>query len=389
MLINPFEIKNLNSNIINNKSNVENVDIDDIIKYISVNYSKYLQNENKDFFASKIKEYIFLKYFLSNDADCENVINKVLDKIFGYGILQKYIDNKDVTDIRAVKYNLIYIKEKGKWKKISEKFTSKEEFRDYIKYSVSKNNKAINHDNPIVIFSDKKNKLRLEAGILPVNALNDNLVIRIHRYNEKMKLIDLFKKDKMLDEYSYRVLKDILKELPNIIIAGKGGSGKTTLLRAILKDLPDNLSISVNEETSELYINNKNLIQREVISDREDNNITLEKLLKHSLVMSNDVLVVGELKGEETSIFIDAIGTGHMGLATVHSNSIYTVIDRLILLFKRDKKNDKYSEAFVRKVLCSSINYIIFMRNYKIDSIGKVSLNDENDYYIKEIYKLK
>lgn len=388
MLINPFEVKYSPKKFKTKKNTVESVDIDEVINYITVNYSRYIKDENKKFFEDKIKEYICLKYFLPDNFNYTDIINKVIDKIFGYGILQKYIDNNEITDIRVVQYDVVYIKQMGKWKKVEESFCSREEFREYIIYTITKNNKTINYDNPIVVVSDKKNKLRLEAGISPVNALDDSLVIRIHRYTDNLTLLDLLNQYKMLDRMSYKVLIEILNKYKNIIIAGKGGSGKTTLLRAILKQIPDNVSVSVNEETSELYIKNKNLIQREVIIDKEKNNVTLEKLLKHSLVMSNDVLVVGELKGGETSIFIDAISTGHMGLATVHSNSIYNVIDRLTLLFKRDKKAEKYSEEFIQNLLYNSINYIIYMKDFKISSIGKVSVNNKNKYYVEEIYKL-
>ena len=68
--------------------------------------------------------------------------------------------------------------------------------------------------------------------------------------------------------------------------------------------------------------------------------------MEHSLVMSNDVIVVGELKGEETSYFIDAISTGHMGLATVHASSALNTLDRILVLFKRDIKNRKFSDFY-------------------------------------------
>ncbi len=372
MLINPFK---LDINFENN-ANTENIDIDSIIKYLSTNYSKYLKNANKDFFIDKIKEYIYLKYKINNEKDIDTVISKVLDKIFGYGILQKYIDDEYTTDIRVVRYDLIYIKQKGKWQKIDERFESKEDLRDYIKYCAIKNNKTINYEEPLLIASDKEYKLRIEAGISPVNSFNDNLVIRIHKNNNEFNLSNLYKKYKMLDKEAFNILKEIVKSKSNVVICGKGGSGKTTLLKALLKEFDENISITVSEETSELFIDNKNIIQREITLDRAYNKIDLEELLKHSLVMSSDVLVVGELKGEETYVFFDAINTGHMGITTVHANSLSSAIDRLVLLFKRNIKAEKYSEEFIKEILYKNIDYIIYMQDFKLQSIGKVYILD-------------
>lgn len=385
MIINPFDIKKNKVNVQNSENGqLKDVDIDEVIKYISANYSKYLTTQNKNFFEEKIKEYLCLKYLIYDISSYKDLIEQILNKIFGYGMLQKYIGNPDISDIRVVKYNSIYIKNKGRWEKVNESFESKEEFRDYIKYCAIRNNEEINFEVPLVIMSDKEYMLRLEAGISPINALNDNLVIRIHKFDKDLKISDLFKRD-MLDKKSLCIINEIIKNPANLIIAGKGGSGKTTLLRAILKEIDNKYAITANEETLELYITDKNIVERQINLKQ---NINLEKLLKHSMVMSNDILVVGELKGEEVSTFIDAISTGHIGFSTVHSDSADTVIDRLTLLFKRDPKTLKYSSEYVHELLYKSVKYIIFLKEYKIINICKIEFSKAlNKYYINEIYK--
>ena len=385
MIINPFDIKKNKVSVQNSENEPSRyVDIDEVIKYISANYSKYLSTQNRNFFEEKIREYLCLKYLIYDISSYKDLIEQILNKIFGYGMLQKYIENPDISDIRVVKYNSIYIKNKGGWEKVNESFESKEEFRDYIKYCAIRNNEEINFETPLVIMNDKEYMLRLEAGISPINILNDNLVIRIHKFDKDLKISDLFKRD-MLDKNSICIINQIIKNPSNLIIAGKGGSGKTTLLRAILKEIDNKYAITANEETLELYITDKNVVERQINLKQ---NISLEKLLKHSMVMSNDILVVGELKGEEVSTFIDAISTGHIGFSTVHADSADTVIDRLTLLFKRDPKTLKYSSEYVHELLYKSINYIIFLKEYKITDICKIEFSKGlNKYYINEIYK--
>lgn len=211
--------------------------------------------------------------------------------------MQKYIDDCEITDIRAVSFDLIYIKKLGKWQKVNEQFNSEEEFNTYVRFCALKNNAVINTENPICIFSDKNNALRLEAGISPANVGNCSLVIRIHRKDNNASLEELLLKTDMLDKHKYKFFIKSINELKSIVICGKGGSGKTTLLKALLNNLPKDIAITTNEETAELYLKNRNVIQRECLLSRTENKIIdLEKLTRHCLVMSNDVIVLGEIK---------------------------------------------------------------------------------------------
>ena len=391
MLINPFKLESEQENK-ENEDNVKYEQEEIILKlrdYVINNYMDYLKENMKDKLKEKLNKDIYDLYGITDEQKVNNIITILLDKMFGYGILQKYIESKDVTDIRVVKFDSIYIKRKGIWEKVEDKFTSEEEFNEYVRYCALKNNSNINFDVPIITVSDKIYNLRIEMGIEPANVKSPNIVIRIHRFNEIINLETLFLVYDMLDASSYKILLNAVNEGKNIIFSGKGGSGKTTLLRAILQKIPDEKAISINEETAELNIQNKNVIQREVIENREESKkISLEKLMKQSLVMSNDVIVVGEMKGSETSVFIDAIGTGHIGYATVHSDSAKNTINRLITLFKRDVRVQAYKEEFVKELLINSIDYIVYLENFKVVNILKKVIKNNVCMY-DNIYERK
>jgi pilus assembly protein CpaF len=109
--------------------------------------------------------------------------------------------------------------------------------------------------------------------------------------------------------------------MQNIIICGEGGSGKTTLLKALIARIPEEIAITTNEETAELYLEGRNVIQRECILNRnEDKNIDLELLSKHSLVMSNDVIIIGELKGAEANSTVILSYEDHSVLKSLRLN---------------------------------------------------------------------
>lgn len=377
MLINPLKtIKNEDE-----ENKISNGDvISDIISFLIKNYAEYLSDIeiNRKFVENIVREKVYKEY---SDMNTETTIKNILDRLFGYYILQKYIDDKEVSDIRVNRFDNIFIKKKGNWQKTKDSFQNKEDFLNFVRYCVLKNNGKITTETPIVVVSDRNNNLRIEAGIEPVNVDSPNLVIRIHRPEMNQTLEELFVSNaEMMDAKIYNFLNKAMIAGCNIVISGKGGSGKTTLMRNLVNRIPENLSITANEETAELYSTHPNIIQREILKNRnEDKNITLEKLTAHSLVMSNDVIVIGELKGAEAMMFFDAVSTGHRGYATVHADDSLSTIDRLVTLMKRDISAQTYADKYLRKLLANSLDIVVFMRNFKVHEITEVLYDEEND----------
>lgn len=345
-----------------------------------------LNKVSEDILRQEVEKLLIENYGVNNSNLLIQIQNTIINEILRYGILQKYIDDKTITDIRVTAFDKIFVKKQGKWIKAEASFDSAEDFENYIRFCALKNNSAVNYEKPIVIFSDRKNLLRLEAGIDPVNINSSNLVIRIHRENTNNTLEDLFTKTNMLTKKQYIVLKSMVSKKCNTVICGKGGSGKTTLLRAIINDLPDNISITTNEETAELYLSNKNIIQRECLNRDGNLGVDLEELVRHCLVMSNDAIIVGELKGKEASVFFDAVSTGHIGLATVHASNAQNCVDRIITLIKKDIKAQYYTEDFLRKYLSQNLDCIIYMEDFSVKSIVNVSFdNTHKSIVYKEV----
>lgn len=378
MLINPLK-NEIEKDM--QKQDISKIDaISEIISYLINNYSEYLSDVdlNKEFVENIVKEKVYADY---SNLNTDSTINDILNRLFGYHILQKFINDKNVSDIRVTAYNNIIIKKNGNWMKTNETFYNEEDFLNFVRYCVLKNHGKITTETPIVVVSDRKNNLRIEAGIEPVNVNSPNLVIRIHRPDNLISLEELCMSEiEMFNLEIYKFLIDAINAGVNIIISGKGGSGKTTLMRNLINKIPEDLSITSNEETAELYSTHPNIIQREILKNRNnEKNITLAKLTAHSLVMSNDVVVIGELKGEEAMVFLDAVSTGHRGYATVHSDSSLNTIDRLVTLMKRDAKAQSYTDKYLRKLLSQSIDLIIFMKNFKIHEIAEVLYDSKKD----------
>ncbi len=393
MLINPLMVEKKEGISKNQFETNRDVVIGQIISFLIANYSDYLSDIsiNRTIVENIVREKVYKEYANMNT---ESTIQAILDRLFGYHILQKYIDNKDTTDIRVTRFDCIFIKEMGTWKKVNESFANENDYLNFVRYCILKNGGKITTENPIVTVSDRKNNLRIEAGIEPVNVTAPNLVIRIHRPNGIQKLETLAtEKVGMISEEMCMFLEKAIIAGCNIVISGKGGSGKTTLMRNLINKVPENLSITSNEETAELYSTHPNIIQREILKNRsEDKNVTLAMLTAHSLVMSNDVIVIGELKGEEAMVFFDAISTGHRGYATVHADSSSHTIDRLVTLMKRDAKAQMYTDQYLRKLLALSLDMVIYMNNFKVQEIVEVDYDEEKgdiDYHTLFEFKLE
>lgn len=390
MLIDPLKQVNKHIDEIKLNNRMDKV-VNDIIDYLIEEYSSIIGtagfgDKNGDAVMNIIREKINKDYNYNN-FDTEELVKVVFNKLFGYGILEKHLINKEISDIRVVKWNSIYVMRKGTWEKVEDRFANETEFYNFVRYCVLKNNGRITYEQPIVVVSDKERHLRIEAGISPVNIISPSLVIRIHRPEEKLNLEELFYQHYMFDEKIYKFLCNAINNGDNIVIAGKGGSGKTTLLRAILNKIPDNVSITSNEETAELYSTHGNIIQREIVKNRNKGNILLEDLTRQSLVMSNDAIVIGEIKGAEAMSFFDGISTGHIGYATVHADSSSLVMDRLVTLIKKDILAQQYSDKYLKNLLAQSLDVIIYMKNFKIHEICTVKYVKENDIECRLIFK--
>lgn len=392
MIIDPYKSvnKNVNTEVLN--SRMDRI-VNDIIEFLIEECSEILGTSGFDVKSRVVAEKVIreklCKDYNYSNYDLEELIKIILDRIFGYHILQKYIEDSQISDIRAVKWNSIYIMKKGKWCKVDESFSNEVEFYNFVRYCVLKNNGKITHEHPIVVVSDKKNHLRIEAGISPVNVVSPSLVIRIHRPEQQIGLKELCNEKNMMSYEMYKFLKKAVAAGCNIIIAGKGGSGKTTLLRACLEQIPENKSITSNEETAELYCRHGNIIQREIIKNREKGNVLLEDLTRHSLVMSNDIIVIGELKGAETMSFFDGISTGHTGYATVHAENASLVLDRLVILMKKDVNTQQYTDIYLKEILAKSLDLIVFMKDFKINSICEVKFSYEEGIKYNELFSYK
>lgn len=244
-------------------------------------------------------------------------------------VLQELLDRKDITEIMINGYDTIFVEKDGRITKWEEQFSSKEKFHDVIQQIVSSANRVVNETSPIV-------DARLQDGsrvhvVLEPIAL-DGSALTIRKFPEKPMDMEVLVKLGALSERIAMMLKLLVKSGVNIFISGGTGSGKTTFLNALSGFIEEDKRVVTIEDSAELQlIGMPNLVRMESRNaNMEGNNsIAIRDLLKASLRMRPDFIIVGEVRGEEALDMLQALNTGHSGFSTGHANHCEDMLSRI------------------------------------------------------------
>lgn len=260
----------------------------------------------------------------------KSLSSTVFESIRGLGILGKIISDKSITEIMINGYDTIFVERGGRLERIPDKFENKEAFRNIITKFVQDMGRSVNESNPIV-------DTRLEDGsrvnvVLDPVALNGPIVT-IRRFPEEGMTIEKLIQYGSVTPQAASFLEKLIKAKYNIFISGGTGSGKTTFLNALSNFIPQTERVITIEDSAELQIRHiPNLVRLET---RNANSagagaITIRDLIKSSLRMRPERIVVGEVRGEEALDMLQAMNTGHDGsLSTGHANSTRDMLSRL------------------------------------------------------------
>ncbi|MBQ7944804.1 MAG: CpaF family protein [Lachnospiraceae bacterium] len=245
-------------------------------------------------------------------------------------ILQELVDEKDITEIMINGMGRIFIEKDGRMMPWDKQFTSKEKLEDVIQQIVSKCNRVVNEASPIVD-ARLENGSRVNIVLAPV-ALNGPIVT-IRKFPEKpIGVEDLISYGSLTKEVAQELEKLVIAGY-NIMVSGGTGSGKTTFLNALSQYIPKTERIITIEDSAELQLQNvENLVNLETRNANAEGTkeINIRDLIRTSLRMRPDRIIVGEVRGGEAFDMLQALNTGHDGsLSTGHANSARDMLSRL------------------------------------------------------------
>lgn len=258
------------------------------------------------------------------------LVRRVYDSFRGLDILQPLVDDRTVTEIMINGHMEIFIEQDGEVKQLPQAFESREKLEDIVQTIVSGVNRIVNESSPIVD-ARLKDGSRVNVVLPPIALKGPTMTIR--KFPEKpMTMSDLVRRG-ALDEESAEFLKTLVRSRYNIFISGGTGSGKTTFLNALSQYIPPDERIITIEDSAELQIVTvPNLVSLETRNANVEGKgeISIRDLIRSSLRMRPNRIVVGEVRGAEALDMLQAMNTGHDGsLSTGHANSARDMLSRL------------------------------------------------------------
>lgn len=255
--------------------------------------------------------------------------NRLVNAFRRLDILQELVDNPEITEIMINGKDQIFVEQHGRISRWEEGFDSNQQLEDMIQQIVSRINRAVNVANPIA-------DARLPDGsrvhiVLPPIAL-DGPVVTIRKFPEPITVQRLLELGSLSEE-AVEFLKKLVCAGYNIFICGGTGSGKTSFLNAMSAFIPETDRIVTIEDSAELQIRQvPNLVRLETRNANAEGEgaIEISDLIRASLRMRPDRIIVGEVRGKECLDMLQALNTGHAGsLLTGHGNSPKDMLSRL------------------------------------------------------------
>ena len=305
-------------------------------------------------------------------------------------LLQELIDDKSVSEIMVNGADSIFYERNGKIYTWDRHFESREKLEDVIQQIVSRSNRQVNESVPIVDarLSDGS---RVNVVLDPV-ALNGP-ILTIRKFPEEAITMEKLIEWESLSQEAADYLKILVQAGYNIFISGATSTGKTTFLNVLADYIPKTERVITIEDSAELQLHDiANLVRMEVRqADAEGvSSVTLRDLIKASLRMRPDRIIVGEVRGPEALDMIQSMNTGHDGsISTGHANSPEDMLSRIETMILMG--SDMPLPA-IRKQIASSIDIIIQLgrlrdRSRRVTEITEVLSCDQNGYVLNKLFQ--
>jgi len=357
-----------------------------------------LESSQRDFVVVQIKSLVerILKEENSsvplNSVERELLISEIQNEVLGLGPLEPFLQDPTISDILVNTFEQIYVERFGKLEPTEARFKDDAHLRRIIDRIVSAVGRRVDEFSPMV-------DARLADGsrvnaIIPPLAI-DGPILSIRRFAvDPLELEDLISFKTLTPEIG-EVLRGIIRSRLNVIISGGTGSGKTTLLNVVSRFIPENERIVTIEDSAELQLKQEHVVRLETRPPNIEGKgeINQRDLVRNSLRMRPDRIIVGEVRGQEAFDMFQAMNTGHEGsLTTVHANSPRDALMRLETMVSM--ANLDIPSDFMRRFIASAINILIHLSRLadgtrKLVSLQEITGMEGNVITMQEIFSFK
>ena len=312
-------------------------------------------------------------------AERVDISERVFSSIRGLGLLDTIIKDEQVTEVMINGPEDIFIEKAGKLYRLQQRFESERQLEDIIQKIVGQAGREVNQANPIV---DPRlpDGSRVNVVLPPISMKGATVTIR--KFSKTpMTIEQLLKYGSITPEVAH-VLELLVKAKYNIFISGGTGSGKTTFLNALSNFIPKDERVITIEDSAELQIAGvENLVSMETRNANASGSgaITIRDLIKSSLRMRPERIVVGEVRGGEALDMLQAMNTGHDGsLSTGHANSTADMLSRLETMVLQGA--DGLPLEAIRQQIASAVDVIIHLSRLRDKSRKTMEISEITGY---------
>ncbi|GIZ52345.1 ATPase, T2SS/T4P/T4SS family [Noviherbaspirillum aridicola] len=315
---------------------------------------------------------------------------QVLNEAIGLGPLEELLDDDSVTEVMVNRYDEIYVERRGKLLRHPLTFTGDRAVLGVIERIVAPLGRRIDESSPMVD-ARLKDGSRVNAIIPPLALKGPALTIRKFA-KRKLQASDLVAFDAISQEMA-DFLKVCVEARKNIVVSGGTGSGKTTLLNILSNFIPSGERVITVEDAAELKLHHEHLISLEARPPNIEGKgaVLIRDLVKNTLRMRPDRIVVGECRGAEALDMLQAMNTGHEGsLTTLHANTTRDALARLetmVLMAGMD-----LPLTAIREQVASAVDLIVQQTRFacgsrKVTSIAEITGMESGKIQIQELFR--
>jgi pilus assembly protein CpaF len=320
------------------------------------------------------------------------VIKEINNDIIGYGPIQKLLDDPSISEIMVNGPNSVYIERNGRLESTKVRFNSDEHVMRIINRIVLPLGRRIDEENPTVD-ARLPDGSRVNAVIPPVSIDGPSLTIRKFA-KDRLGIPDLIRFGSVTQTVA-TFFEACVKARLNILISGGTGSGKTTLLNILSSYIQNHDRIVTIEDAAELQLQQDHVVRLETIPENVDGKgeVDIRHLVKNSLRMRPDRIIVGECRSGEALDMLQAMNTGHDGsLTTIHANTPRDCLSRLETLVLMAGMNIPIK--VIRGQVASAIDLIIQQSRMpdgsrKITYVTEVSGMEGDTIVMSDIFKFE
>ena len=341
-------------------------------------------------FRPLVRDYVRENNFPLNAKELDALISDITDEMLGLGPIEPLLSDDTISDILINGSRSVYIERFGRLEKTEVRFKDEEHLLRIINKIVAAVGRRVDESSPLVD-ARLADGSRVNVVIRPITV--DGPMVSIRKFSKKPFSLDALVKNGAMANGMRELLSSAVQGKISIIISGGTGSGKTTMLNALSSKISSDERLITIEDAAELQLQQPHVGRLETRPPTLDgkNEVRQRELLKNSLRMRPDRIIVGEVRGEEAFDMLQAMNTGHEGsMTTIHANNPRDAISRLEQMV--GMAGMPMSQMSIRAQIASAIQLIVQVQRMhdgsrKLTSISEITGMEGDVVQMQEIMK--